>query len=147
MDSNSNNSNLGGRPSKFEEDYCELLITHMNSCMSYESFAGVLGVCTQTLYNWEKQYPQFLDAKKIAFEKSRYWWEKQLTSGLWHQKDLANLNPTLWIFNMKNRFPKEWREKQEIAEESKQNVTHNISEELTETTKELIEVLKEWKKS
>jgi hypothetical protein len=47
---------------------------------------------------------------------------------------------------MKNRF-KDYREKKEIIEESKQNVTHGVSEELTETTKELIEVLKEWKKS
>jgi len=67
------------------------------------------GVNQDTLYEWDKVHPDFSEAKKIGFERSRLTWEK---IGL----DLAKTgtgNATAFIFNMKNRFKKEWRDKVE----------------------------------
>lgn len=139
MDSNSNNRNPIGRPSKFKAEYCQLLIDHMTEGYSFESFAATIDVAESTIYEWANNFPEFSEAKQIAFSKSRLTMERVGFAG--------EMAPAVWIFSMKNRFPKEWRERKEIIEESKQNITHGVSEELTETTKELIEVLKEWKKS
>ena len=100
----------GGRPTKYLPEYCDLLITHMDNGYSFQSFAGLVNVSKDTLYEWEKNYIEFSDAKKIGFEKSRLFWEK---IGI----DLSKKNfgnPTAFIFNMKNRFPEDWREKHEI---------------------------------
>ena len=114
----------GGRPTYYEQRFCELLIDHMEKGFSYESFAGLVGVSKQTIYDWEKANPDFLDSKKIGVEKSRLFWEKQGIEGIYTTEVFEQdengsrstkkaLNSSVWIFNMKNRFMQEWRDKQE----------------------------------
>lgn len=113
-----------GRPTKYKEEYCQKLIEHMESGFSYESFAGLVGVSKQTIYDWEKVNPLFLDSKRIAFEKSRLFWERCGIEGMFMGGKENPFNSTVWIFNMKNRF--NWRDKVES--------THD----LTEETKKLV---------
>lgn len=101
-----------GRPTKFSKDYCQSLIDHMGSGYSFESFAGLIGVSRATIYNWVER-PDFLDAKNIAFEKSRLFWERIGLEGT--QGQIEKWNPTGWIFNMKNRF--DWKDKREDKHE------------------------------
>lgn len=74
---------------------------------SYISFAKKIGVNVDTLYQWEKQFPEFSDAKKEAFESCQVWWEDL-------GKKLAQTNPSIWIFNMKARFG--WRDREFVRE-------------------------------
>jgi hypothetical protein len=104
--------NLGGRPSEFKPEYCSELIKHMEEGLSFESFAGVVGCCKQTLYTWCENHPEFLDSKKKAFEKNRLFWEKVGVQGMFMGGNENPFNATVWIFNMKNRF--NWRDKQEV---------------------------------
>lgn len=76
---------------------------------SFEAFAGKLGVSKVTLYSWAKENPEFLNAKDIAFERSRHFWEKKAIDHAVEYKDGPKLNNTAWVFNMKNRFG--WRDK------------------------------------
>lgn len=85
----------------------------MSTGLSYESFAGAIQVSKQTLYDWEKVNPKFLDAKKVGTEMSRLWWEKAGMAGLWGSKD-AQFNSSVWIFSMKNRF--RWADKVEVEQ-------------------------------
>ena len=107
----------GGRPSKYDPEYCMDLIDHMTKGLSFEAFAGLIGCCKDTLYEWVKVYPEFSDAKKIATQKSQLFWESIGIEGLWNIqgtkfKSGKSLNASVWIFNMKNRF--NWSDKQEI---------------------------------
>lgn len=106
-----------GRPTKYKDEYCEMLIEHMAQGYSYESFAGEISVHRDTLYEWEK-IDKFSDSKKIGRDKSLMWWEKQGIDGLWsiEEKDglysySKKLNSTVWIFNMKNKHA--WRDSKE----------------------------------
>ncbi len=114
----------GGRPTIYKPEFCDLLIDHMEKGFSYESFAGLIGVSKQTIYDWEKANQEFLDSKKIGVEKSRLFWETQgiegiYTTEIFEQDENGSrstkkaLNSSVWIFNMKNRFKDEWRDKQE----------------------------------
>lgn len=97
----------GGRPTKYREEYCQKLIDHMAGGFSYESFGAVIDCAEQTYRNWEEKHPEFLEAKKVAFDKSRLFWEKigmDLAQG-----KLPGGNSTAWIFNMKNRFT--WKDR------------------------------------
>jgi len=97
-----------GRPTKFREEYCYDLVEHMALGMSYESFAGKIRVNRDTLYHWEKLFPQFSDAKKMGRDACLFAWEKV---GM-NQAVKGKGNAATWIFNMKNRF--NWTDKNEI---------------------------------
>lgn len=117
--------NLGGRPTDYKPEYCEKLIEHMTEGLSFEAFGGVVGVCKQTLYSWTDKYPAFLDAKQRATSLARLWWEKTGIAGLWNESSSEiegksrrtfskSFNTGVWVFNMKNRFKDDWKEKHEI---------------------------------
>jgi DNA-binding XRE family transcriptional regulator len=105
---------MAGQPTLYKEGYCVALIDHMSKGFSYESFAAKIGTCRQTLYNWEKEHPEFLDSKKQAQELCQYWWESAGINGLYTivehgdggEKNIIEkkINPSMWIFNMKARF-------------------------------------------
>lgn len=99
-----------GRPTKYKQEYCQQLIDHMAQGLSFESFAGVIGVHDETLRNWSTKYPEFFAARKIGYAKNQVFWEKLGLAGAAGKVD--GFNSAAWIFNMKNRF--RWRDRQEI---------------------------------
>jgi len=105
-----------GCPTKYKPEYCQMLIEHMKQGLSFESFAGLVNVDRQTIYNWLDAHSEFFDAKKQGFEQSRLFWELAATRGATGQ--IPNFNATMAIFNLKNRFPKEWRDRQEVDHQS-----------------------------
>lgn len=115
----SDSPNPVGRPTNYKPEYCEKLVEHMSKGLSYETFAGTIDTHKQTLYDWEKANPEFMDAKKRAFEKCRIFWEQIAIDHLVEHDKGSKLNSSVWIFNMKNRF--RWTDRQEIeaGEETK----------------------------
>lgn len=127
-----------GRPTKYLPEYCQQLIDHMSEGLSFESFAGVVSTCKQTLYTWTELHPEFLDAKSQGTEKSRLKWEKLGMAGLNTGKD-EKFNATVWVFNMKNRF--KWRDIQEVKQESTQKTELSIKhEDILELVKKSMKV-------
>lgn len=104
---------LAGQPPKFREEYCQMLIDHMATGLSYESFSAVIDTHRSTLYNWEKQFPQFFDAKKKAVEQCQSTWEKIGMAMTLGDKKKGKGAVPVWIFNMKNRF--NWADKVEAT--------------------------------
>lgn len=130
-----------GQPTKYDPIYCEMLRTHMAEGLSYESFAGLIGVNRDTLYAWEHAHKNFSDAKSHGREAERLWWEKSGRDGLYNEtiKDAEgmtvtrSINASIWIFNAKNRLG--WRDKQEI--ETRDPATEELSKEVELLTEEL----------
>lgn len=100
---------MRGRPTLYREEYCQMLEDHMAEGLSYESFAGKIRVCKDTLYQWEKDHPEFSYSKKIGKEASKFLWESLGLAGVKGQ--IEKFNAATWIFTMKNRF--DWRDKTE----------------------------------
>ena len=103
-----------GRPTDYNEKYCNKLINWMSLGKSFESFASTIGVCRATLYNWCDNFPEFLDAKKQGTEYALAYWEslgERLADGS------TNGNAAVWIFTMKNRFKDLYSHKQTIEHE------------------------------
>jgi hypothetical protein len=142
-----------GRPTLYDPKYPKMLIEHMASGLSYESFAGVIGTFRGTLYNWEKVHEEFLDAKKEGSEKNLLYWEKVGHEGLWDTTEYnedgkpifkKSLNSTVWIFSMKNRH--KWKDRQEVELDATVR-TSPLKEELKQkTTEELLEIMQKAKK-
>jgi transposase len=98
----------GGRPSKYRPEYCDLLIAHMAKGFSFESFAADVNTSFETLYNWCKIYPEFLEAKAQGRSKGIKFWEGLGIAGA--AGKVKNFQPAVWIYSMKCRFPKQWLE-------------------------------------
>lgn len=121
----------GGRPTKYNPDFCDKLIDWMSEGMSFKSFAGEVDVCFDTLYEWEKQHPEFSDSKKRATAKCLVTWERIGLTG--------EMPTGTYCFNMKNRFPEDWKDRQEISQQTSHKVD---SESVTTLANKLSEVLK-----
>lgn len=93
-----------GKPTKYRKEYCDLLVEHMKSGLSYESFAAIAKCCRETLYDWEKVHPEWKEAKRKAFHECQLFWEKAGLEGMFMGGRDNPFNATVWIFNMKNRF-------------------------------------------
>jgi DNA-binding XRE family transcriptional regulator len=95
----SSTKNKTGRPSKYDPKYCEEMINYMATGRSYEAFAGYIGVSKVTLYAWEKEHKDFMNAKRVARQKCHQkleeWGEKLI-------KGEYKGNASMLIFMMKN---------------------------------------------
>lgn len=98
-----------------------MVIDHMAEGFSFEAFAGLIGVCKKTLYNWLEDNPDFLHAKERGFEASRRFWEK---IGI-NQAKTGEGSATAFIFNMKNRFKEDWNDR--VINQHEGNATFAIN--------------------
>ena len=100
----------------------------MANGLSFESFAAVIDVNQDTLYQWVKdKRPGFSEAKEAAFAKCRLFWEQKGIDGLWtstYRKGNISttkaMNARIWELNMKARF-KEWKNAEKADTEDQSN--------------------------
>ncbi len=98
-----------GRPSAYDPVYCTKIIEAGREGFSLTAFAGIIGVCRDTINEWGRKHPEFSDAIRRHSGARTYKLESDLLS--------AKEGPvvTSRIFALKNAAPDEWREKQEHA--------------------------------
>ena len=100
-----------GRPTSYDPKYCQMLIEHMSKGLSYDTFPPAIGVALSSIYLWEKNHPEFSEAKKEGTRAGMLFWEQAGINGM--VGGIQNFNAACWIFNMKNRF--KWRDRNEVV--------------------------------
>jgi len=93
---------------KYKKVYAERLPAMFENGESVAEVADALGICRATFYDWLEVYPDFAKAYDRGKQKSEAWWTKVGRDGA---IGAIEIQPTTWIFNMKNRF--NWRDKVE----------------------------------
>lgn len=93
-----------GRPAEYKPEYCEKLIAHMASGMSFDSFGGSVDVSHRTLYNWLEKYDDFLEAKGQGELKGLAQLELIGLKGMTGK--IKGFNAISWLFVLKCRFRK-----------------------------------------
>jgi hypothetical protein len=101
-----------GRPTDYKPEYCDLVLQWGRDGKSKAWMAAELDVTRQTLENWEKAHPEFLDAITRAMLKSQQWWEDKGQTGI----TLQGFGASVWSRSMAARFPDDWREKTETKQ-------------------------------
>ena len=112
-----------GRPTKWKDEFCEMLIEHMANGYSFASFGGIIDVSEDTLHTWKNEKPQFSESYKAGRLKSMAFWEK---IGIGQSVGKLKGSSQTWTFNMKNRFG--WQDKQHIETEQKQRLVIDMGE-------------------
>lgn len=97
-----------GRPTKtvYKKEYCDQIKEHMAEGLSFVTFASKIGISRSTLYEWVKKYPEFKEAKEQASLHNRIFWERL---GIGIATGTMRGNAAVWIFNMINRFPDDFK--------------------------------------
>lgn len=97
-----------GRPSKYEPRYCEEVVAAGKQGFSLTAFAGMIGVCRDTISEWAKVHEEFSAAVKRHAGARTHKLESDLLA--------APDGPTVTsrIFALKNAAPDEWRDRREL---------------------------------
>lgn len=104
----------------------------MKEGLSFESFAAIAKVHKDTLYEWLKVHPEFVEAKAEAWAENLLFYEKVGRAGMTGKLD--GFNVTAWIFSMKNRHG--WRDRQRDETDV---IVNNISASVAQLTDEQLE--------
>lgn len=97
-----------GRPSEYRPEYCELVKQLGAEGDSKAQWAKAIGVSRQTLENWAKAHPEFMDALAHARDLELAWWESKAKEGIFLG---GGFNANLWSRSMAARFPDDYTER------------------------------------
>jgi hypothetical protein len=67
----------GGRPTLYRHEMCDRLVDAMAKGLTAEGAAAKIGISARSLFNWQKQHPEFLQAIQEGRQRSQLWWEER----------------------------------------------------------------------
>ena len=105
-----------GRPSEYKEEFNQIALDLMKEGASIVEVCAEIGISRETLYDWinpesPRFKPVFSDTIKSGIEYAQAWWEAQGRKATFNQ---TGFNATSYIFIMKNRFNKDYKDKHDI---------------------------------
>lgn len=112
-----------GRPTKYDPSMIEIASDLFDEGASKAEVCLTIGICFETFENYQKKYPDFSEAVKRGLQISQGWWEMKGRKA--SMGGVEGFNATAYIFNMKNRFKHDWKDKHEV-EHSGEGITLNL---------------------
>lgn len=106
-----------GRPSLYDEAYCEQVIEVCAEGYSLTGFAGKIGVGRDTISEWVKVHPEFSAAVQRAKAARAVWWEER--SRQVAKDGGPGGQATMVIFGLKNHAPEDYSDKQQVEHTGK----------------------------
>lgn len=99
------------RPTKYVPEMCAAVLELGAQGMSRSQIAVAIEVSRRTLHNWIEQNPEFAEAMDDARDAAQAWWETIGQNAVQGRYD--GFPASAFIFQMKNRFPAEYRDRHE----------------------------------
>ena len=119
---------------KYRKAYCEELIKWMGKGKSYITWGAKHDprIATSTQYNWEKDFPEWKEAKRIGYALGLDYYENLLQSvmlgivpGELKALGSKNINLTAVIFTLKTRFHNQYGEISKVDHSNKDGTLNN----------------------
>lgn len=107
---------------KYRPEMCAAMLEMGAKGYGRMEMVAALKITHRTFLNWLDSNPEFAEAAQEAAYLSQAWWERRGREATFGGVD--GFNATSYIFQMKNRFRKDWRERAEVLHE------FNLGEEL-----------------
>ena len=89
----------------------ERVLALMAEGASQAEVAREIGISRSLWYAWIDRHPEFAAQVQEGLWLSQGWWERQGRVSL----GVREFNHVLWMMNVKNRFPSDWRDRHEVA--------------------------------
>ena len=95
-----------GRPTSYRPDYGYRVVELMAEGRSLDGCAAILGVHPDSLYTWQKIYPEFSDAVKAGRAAGTAFWESRLLDIA--QGGSGNAQAVQWALRNRSRAASGW---------------------------------------
>ncbi|MHB0954237.1 MAG: helix-turn-helix domain-containing protein [Allorhizobium sp.] len=99
-----------GRPTLYDESFCDRIKEFASKGMSVAEWAAELGVARSTLYSWAEEHSEFSAALRAGKDLEQAAWERMARENL----DNKNFNANLWIKSAQARFRDDYTDRQQI---------------------------------
>ena len=96
----------GGRPSKYDPAFCDLVVETMRTGLSLTAFAGEIGVARSTINEWMDAHPEFSEAVSRAKASRLLHWERAALNVA--VRGGGPGTATVIVFGLKNMGGDEW---------------------------------------
>lgn len=100
-----------GRPTKYDPELCKTVLDAGTEGKTLAGMAEACDIDRSTLAEWMEIHPEFSGAVKRGLQKAQALWEEKGMTATFGGTD--GFNATSYIFQMKNRFKDDWRDKHE----------------------------------
>lgn len=128
--------NKGGRPSKYNPEWCDKIRELAKEGMTKAELMCELNISMGSWQRYEAKHEEFRVAVKDAEMNCLAWWERTTRHGI----NRGNgFNATIAIFRMKNMFPALYRDRQEHKIESE---TKLVVEQAKNETADILDMLR-----
>src|SRR6266851_5042233 len=67
----------GGRPTLYRREMCDRLVDAMGKGLTAEAAAARIGISARSLFYWQQQHPEFLQAIQEGRQRSQLWREER----------------------------------------------------------------------
>lgn len=104
-----------GQPTKYRPDCCAIAVAKGQEGASKTEIAVACGASRKTLDYWREKHPEFDEAMAQAEMHAQVWWEQRGRGFITGQYELQKGAGAVFIFQMKNRFPDDYRDRHEIT--------------------------------
>jgi len=105
-----------GGSNKYKPEMLNVVIELMREGASKVEVCAEIGIDKATFYRWcdpksDQFQADFCDTVTFGEQLCQAWWEKLGRTGTQTDSEGKNkVNPTMYIFNMKNRFKDDWKD-------------------------------------
>lgn len=135
-----------GRPRKTPKEWLDkgwqdTVIELMTEGGSKAEVIAILNISNDLHYRWMSDEEEYSETIKKGEVLSQGWWEK-------HARNAAtgvnkDANATMMIFNLKNRFPNDWRDKTEREHSGNIGITDLSEDALDQKLQQLEQALEQ----
>ena len=113
------------RTTTYLPEYCDAVVEMGRKGKSRIQMAAKFHCDRKTLDNWAKANPEFKTALDWSRDLAQAWWEDAGQEGIWTEQGGRQFNANAYRLQVLNRFPDDWRDKQDHKHEG--GVTIKIS--------------------
>ena len=117
----------------FKKDMCDKMIELGKLGASQKMIWSDLGITKDVAKSWSKKYPEFADALDMALVHSQAYWEREMLANVGNK----TFNSRIAEIALRGQFPTDYRERMDIKQEVKADVTIDFAGAVNDLIKQL----------
>jgi hypothetical protein len=117
----------------FKKEMCDKMIELGKLGASQKMIWSDLGITKDVAKSWSKKYPEFADALDMALVHSQAYWEREMLANVGNK----TFNSRIAEIALRGQFPTDYRERMDIKQDIKQEVTIDFAGAVGDLIKQL----------
>ena len=117
----------------YKPEMCDKMIELGKLGASQKMIWADIGITKTVAAGWSKKYPEFAEALDMALVHSQAYWEREMLANVGNKA----FNSRIAEIALRGQFPTDYRERMDIKQEVKQDVTIDFASAVTDLIKQL----------